>query len=107
MERLKRPSSLSKALIPSSPTKNIPHYSTITIDRENKLQHQQTVGLKEYAQDYQDPIDCKKNTNYADPTLAVNVESFSIEDEFKRKVTIDLSKFLTFLIYERLINFNF
>ncbi len=80
MERLKRPSSLSKALIPSSPNRSIKNYSTIASERDNKQ-------FKEYLQDYQEPIDSKNKTNnYADPLTESNTDSFNVEDEFRRKV---------------------
>ena len=73
IDRLKRPSSLSKALIPSSPSKNPSksNYSIVSTFDRNKYNRQhaggqnngpnhENGGLEEYAQDYQDPIDCTK-----------------------------------------------
>lgn len=80
MERLKRPSSLSKALIPSTPCpathENTCNNNPILV---NKLHQTSSINeTNQLAKDYQEPYDSRQKP----PNT---LQSFNVEDEFKRK----------------------
>ena len=86
MERLKRPSSLSKALIPSSPLSHYQDAQQMRITKKNyqlinQIQNEELRTKPTIMQDYQEPINLSKYT------AAVGAQPlFNVEDEFKRKV---------------------
>ena len=89
MERLKRPSSLSKALIPSSPPSHYQDAQQMRITKKNyqlinQIQNEELKSKPTIMQDYQEPMNLSK---YIATTGAGAAQPlFNVEDEFKRKV---------------------